>query len=316
MTSPPGKTIRLFLVDDSPSGLIVAEILYTWTGLVLSFPRTLLPQVLKTRPEINKTGVYFLVGPNPDNPYQPLVYVGESDNLTERLAKHDKERDFFEQVAIIVSKDENLTKAHVRYIESRLIETIKRVGEASLENANAGQPVSLPECDRAGMEGFLHQIQTLLPVLGYRFLQEIPNRKITLINTSASNEPSFSEGPSTAAFFELAYLGGKVQAEAYEMNGQFVVMAGAVCRNPKQATQSMKGNSQLWTELKTSLKNGILVEDLTLDIELVRLTTDKSFTSPSRAASFVCANPVSGPITWKVKNTGQTYKEWREAQLK
>jgi hypothetical protein len=70
-----GRTLRLYLVDGHPAGLIVAEIL-NWTGKVLSFPRGLLPQVLKTRPEISKTGVYFLVGADPDNIFRSIVYVG------------------------------------------------------------------------------------------------------------------------------------------------------------------------------------------------------------------------------------------------
>ena len=313
--SAPGRTIKLFLVDGSPSGLILAEI-HNWTGKVLSFPRGLLPHVLKTREEVAKTGVYFLLGPDPENPYRPFVYVGESDDLAKRLTWHDKDdaKDFFEQITLIVSKDQNLTKAHGRYLESRLIDIIRQAGEAALKNGNAGQPVSLPESDQADMEYFLQQVRTVLPVLGLNFLQEIPRSKSTALTITDAVHAVVE--PAESPQFELSYLNGKVHADAYEAEGQFVVRAGAVCRHPDEATKPLKDAryAYIMNDLRSSLANGTLAV-ASGQTGFARLTRDKAFKSPSRAASFVCANPMSGHTYWRLKASGQTYGEWREQEL-
>lgn len=74
-----GRSIRLFLVDGTPNGLLTAEIM-NWTGHVLTGPRSKLSELVQ-RPECGRTGIYFLVGPDPDNSLRPLVYIGESDEV-------------------------------------------------------------------------------------------------------------------------------------------------------------------------------------------------------------------------------------------
>lgn len=112
-----GRTIRLFLVDGSPNGGLTAEIM-NWTGHVLSAPRASLVEVLK-RAEANRTGVYFLVRSDPERLGQSVVYIGESDNVGDRLAQHNRDdsKNFWETTCIVTNKDANLTKAHVRYLE-------------------------------------------------------------------------------------------------------------------------------------------------------------------------------------------------------
>ena len=59
-----GRTIRMFLVDGSPGGIITAEIM-NWTGHVLCAPRSRLPDLIK-RDETKRTGIYFLSGIDPE----------------------------------------------------------------------------------------------------------------------------------------------------------------------------------------------------------------------------------------------------------
>ncbi len=77
--APPvrGRSIRMFLVDGSPTGLIIAEIV-NWTGKVIVVPRSALVSFLKRR-EAQNTGVYILSGPDPDDPFRSRVYVGETE---------------------------------------------------------------------------------------------------------------------------------------------------------------------------------------------------------------------------------------------
>ncbi|CAM5528937.1 GIY-YIG nuclease family protein OS=Stutzerimonas stutzeri OX=316 GN=G7024_23870 PE=4 SV=1 [Stutzerimonas stutzeri] len=107
--------MRLFLVDGTPNGLLTAEIM-NWTGHVLTGPRSKLAELVQ-RPECARTGVYFLVGPDLDDSLRTRVYIGESDDVAQRLKQHNRPeeqggKDFWERVCLITSKDQNLTKAH------------------------------------------------------------------------------------------------------------------------------------------------------------------------------------------------------------
>jgi len=52
-----GRTIRLFLVDGKPTGIMTAEI-GNWSGKIVIGGRADLPEIVR-RPEAGKTGVYF-----------------------------------------------------------------------------------------------------------------------------------------------------------------------------------------------------------------------------------------------------------------
>lgn len=155
-----GRSIRLFLVDGTPNGLFTAEIM-NWTGHVLTGPRSKLSELVQ-RPECGRTGIYFLVGPDPDNSLRPLVYIGESDDVGTRLKQHNRPedkggKDFWEKVCLVTSKDQNLTKAHVKYLESLLIQSAGQVGRGKLINGTAHEYINLPESDRADMAFFMEQ---------------------------------------------------------------------------------------------------------------------------------------------------------------
>ncbi len=70
-----GKTIRIFLADGEPTGILLAEI-SNWTGKVLVAPRSQLDQLIK-REEVRRTGVYHLAGPDPRDPSRAPAYIGE-----------------------------------------------------------------------------------------------------------------------------------------------------------------------------------------------------------------------------------------------
>src|SRR5947207_1180967 len=131
-----GKTIRLYLTDGSPTGPIVAEII-NWTGRVTVVPRPQLAELAK-REDLRRTGIYVLVGPDATSG-RDRVYIGEADEVFERLKQHDKDetKDFWTRAAAITSKDQNITKSHGRYLESRLIELATDAGQAEISNGTA-----------------------------------------------------------------------------------------------------------------------------------------------------------------------------------
>ncbi len=212
-----GRTLKLYLVDGSPSAVISAE-LGNWSGKVLVASRSVLPDLIG-RPETDQTGVYLLTGPDPASSNRTLVHVGESDTIKKRLISHDgdESKQFFTRICVIVSKDENLTKAHGRYLESRLLVLIKGAARARAVNGIQPQFRGLPEPEIADMEGFLSEIEVLLPVLGFDLLRE-----------GADPEPSRNVESGKRPTFLLAQAG--ISARAREAGGEFVVLAGSRAR--------------------------------------------------------------------------------------
>src|SRR5690606_26201864 len=76
-----------------------------------------------------------------------------------------------------VSKDNNLTKAHVKYLESRCIEIAEEIKRYDLMNGAKSVLPSLSESDIAEMEEFLSNLRLLLTAVGYPILQEIASKE-------------------------------------------------------------------------------------------------------------------------------------------
>ncbi len=159
-------TVKIFLVHGDPASLRTAEI-SNWTGKAVAGPRSQLDAVLK-REEAGNPGVYFLTGINPDTGKE-RVYIGEAELVRSRIKGH-LDRDFWKVISFFVSKDENLTKAHIKYLEGELIERTRRAGRYELENSNSSGS-HLPEADAADMDIFLARMEQLLPILGQDFLK-------------------------------------------------------------------------------------------------------------------------------------------------
>ncbi|MCG5529189.1 MULTISPECIES: GIY-YIG nuclease family protein [Halorhodospira] len=298
-----GRSLRLFLVDDSPNGLITAEIM-NWTGHVLTGPRSKLSELIQ-RPECARTGVYFLVGPDPDNSLRPLVYIGETDDVGTRLKQHNRPedqggKDFWEKVCLVTSKDQNLTKAHVKHLESLLIQNAIEVGRCRLANGTAKAYANLPEADRADMAFFLDQIRVVLPVLGFDFLRAVPK-------PSTPEKPGDQPKAEASPFFSLELPKHGLKARGQEYEGEFYVLSGSLAR------ESWKGPSGGYEALFHQLcEDGVLVDD---GAGHRRFTQDQAFSSPSAAAAMVSGRTANGRTAWKLEGSCETYAEWQDRQV-
>lgn len=292
-----GKTIRIYLAEGTPSGVLIAEV-GNWTGKVTVCPRTDLGK-LHERTDTNRTGLYFLVGPDPEKTTKDRVYIGESDNAFRRLIQHDKDesKDFWNRAVIITSKDENLTKAHVRYLESRLIELATHAARAVLANGTAPDKPALPEPDVADMEYFLGQVRLILPVLGFTFTEPVASRnKVTGQIEDEEASPVFFMNPSGT------------NATAQEVNGRFIIFAGSTARKEGAAS---------WDSYR-GLRDQLIQDGKLIDSDVAgfyRFAEDVEFASPSAAATVVNAGNQNGRIVWKVKDTGQSYRDWQNEKL-
>lgn len=293
-----GRSIRIYLVDGDASGLLTAEVM-NWSGKLLVSPRTKLADLAK-REEIVRTGVYILAGPDPENPSGEIVYIGEGDNVFKRLASHDKDerKEFWTRCVAVISKDLNLTKAHVRYLESRLISMGYVAGRAKIHNGTAPPLPPMPEADVADMEGFLQHIELVLPVLGFSFLKPKP---------SVGDQKNAATGATdTSPIFEFS--SGDATAKAREIDGEFIVLKGST------ATLEPRASWTSYRELRQQLVDDKKLVEIP-DKGLLLFAEDVYLSSPSAGAAIVAGGNTNGRTAWKVAQTKQTYADWHQSQL-
>ncbi len=280
-------SLRIFVADGDPDGLRIVD-KSNWIGKALVFPRALLPQV-KARPELAQTGVYLLLGPRPDGEGD-MLYVGEGDPIRPRLESHYAQKDFWTRaIGFTTTTAGQLNKAHVQFLESRLIALAKAAKRMPLDNANQPAEPSLSEADRADMEVFLGHMLGMLPVLGVHAFEQAPKA------------PAAKAGPV------LTCKGKGVQATGYEASQGFVVRAGSQAVAAVTATfNQMTGASELRADL---LKNGVLVAEG----GVLRFTQDYVFSAPSAASDIVLGGSTNGRTSWKDAK-GRTLKEIQTAE--
>src|SRR5271165_3871731 len=217
-----GRTIQLFLVDDIPTGLIIASI-HGWTGSVLVSTQSTFGRLLG-RHEVDRTGIYLLYGPDPEDSLRMRAYIGEAESVRDRIGASAGERSFWELAVVVTTSDEALSKGHVRYLEARLIEMTKDAGRVVLDNAQMpdADRRRLPEADRANMEAFLANLKVILPVIGLDLLKPQPR--------GAVKDGTVVSGETTTTLpeirFEVRHKSG-VKAIAVEEEGEFVVLEGS-----------------------------------------------------------------------------------------
>ncbi|MGC5233064.1 GIY-YIG nuclease family protein [Streptomyces albogriseolus] len=311
-----GKQVRLFLVDGTPGGLFTAEIM-NWTGHVLKGKREKLGEI-RTRPEARRTGVYILLGDDPDSVGDRIAYIGQSDDVANRLIHHDAKKDFWSEVVVITSKDTNLTSAHVRYLEARLIRLAMSIGRTSLVNGN--EPTGgadLPEADASDMEYFIDQLRVLLPVLGIDMFRGRETRATAAGSESSPPPVPTTVQPTASPVFRFKRLKIGVNAQAQLIDGEFTVLAGSVVRAAMPDRDGFSESTARQYKIRQELHRKLL-EDGSIVIGadgIARLTRDVVFSSPSAAGAIVQGSAsINGREAWMTED-GTRFGEWESRDV-
>lgn len=306
MSEHIGKSIRIYLAEGTPQGILTAEIV-NWTGHVLTAPQSKLAGLLG-RPESSRAGVYFLMGPDPEGSGQTLVYIGQSENVGKRLKQHNKDdrKAFWEKSCIVTSKDQNLTSGHIKYLESRLIVISAKSGLVNLTNDTSPEASNLPEADIADMEYFISQLRLILPVLGLEFLREVSTIAKAQLNATLQNFHAELRSP----IFEINSQKHKLVATAQEIDGEFIVQAGSQCRSSWEGVNTHSSYSNLRRNLFEQGKIGADHNGVSAVFK-----EDVIFSSPSAAAAIVYGRASNGRTAWKIKGENKTYEDWQNSLL-
>lgn len=301
-----GKSIRIYLKEGSVTGIKFAEVV-NQTIQSLSCPRTKISELNKHFPkEINTQGVYFLIGFEEGTGKQ-VVYIGEAENVWDRLKNHDLKKDFWNEVIVFTSKDDNLTKSHIKYLESRVVEITNEIKRYGLKNGNNPTLSSLPLPDKDAMEEYLSNIKILTGTLGHKFLEDpIAIKNISEINASITAATENNIIINTNGELELSLNISGIKASAIQTNEGLVVLEGSqASNNPTKnyGYRTLRDNLLSERVIKSNSDGGL------------SFTRNYLFNSVSAAAAVILGYSVNGRNVWK-NNEGKSIKEIEKKEVK
>lgn len=262
------RSINLLLVDGNAMGCWKGEF-SNRTLVAYRMSRQQLVNGYEPRDELSYSGVYILFGQSNDG--DPLAYIGEAEDGMKRVKQHLSDgKDFWSEFILFVKSDNKLNKAHVRYLEDKLIKQAMAAGRYELDNGMGSPSAFLSENDEADMLEFLDDIQLMTGVLGQKIFEPVTQRK--------------KDATDHAGYFLKA---GKAHAEGDVTTDGFVVYEGSVF-SPEVSPSLGEGYKALREKL---------IAESTAD-DSFTLQKDYLFSSPSAAAAVVLGYNVSGPQKW------------------
>jgi len=275
----PKKTIKIFLLDGDPNGRLTCE-LSNWTGKAYKIPRNKIGDCSE-RDDLSGTGVYLLFGKNEEA--NDLVYIGEGEEILKRIIQQ-LQKDFWHETIVFVSKDENLNKAHIKYLENRLFKIASAAGRYTIVNNVTPTRSAISEPDEAEMEEFLENIKLLVNTLGHKVFE-------------TKREEASQDITPADIFFIKAARGADAQGQP--TSDGFVVFKGS-----KGTLSTVPSISPSFAKLRQYLIDKSIMVQVGESLEF---TEDYVFSSPSTAAVMVMGRNANGLEEWKLLN-GKTLK--------
>ena len=266
---PFSKTIQMFIFDGNPNGRIMCE-LSNWNGRVYKISRNELSE-FSQRADLENTGVYFLFGKDEEN--NDTVYIGEAEKMFSRLKQHLRDSEYWNDCIVVISKDNLLNKAHVKYLENKFYMLAQNAGRSIVINNTIPTCSSISEYDEAMLHEFINNAKLLVNTLGYKVFDTIEDTVVRQNDTEQY-------------FFIKAARGA--DAKGMIVSDGFAVMKGSTIAF--STVQSMSDNLK---KLRDSLIKKEIID------KNFKLTRDYIFTSPSLAATIVMGRNANGRTEWK-----------------
>ena len=274
-----GKTVTTYLIDGDPKGTQYAFISNKICQMFV-VPRSNL-SYLNTQEKLQKPAFYILLGENEAT--KPQAYIGETENFRERVKDHDNKKSFWQKALIFVSKDTDMTKADVQYLEHKAIAEAKKANTFVLsDNKQTPKAPNLPEYRQDSMDEFFDDAKFLASFIG--------------CNIFEISQPKATEN--------LFYIKGRgCEAKGFYSSNGFTVQKGSVIALTVVPSFG-------WKEKRNDMVQEYTVQEGTK----LFMTSDITFSSPSTAAMFVLGRPSNGWTDWKDDN-GNTLDSVYRKQL-
>ncbi len=263
-----GKTIKLFLVDGTYDGTVVADI-HNWSGKGIKVGRD--DSALNSLSDLQNPGVYFLFCGGPSDG----VYIGESQDVLRRLKQHKtdynaKKEKFFWTTALCFV-DPTLI-INTKYLEARLVDDATNARVYNVLTKSSGIP-PINAAAKSDNETFIEYVKALVGTLGYQVF--------------TNNAAIAKSNPSNVYTLKSKAFDAKMVITATG----FVVLSGS--KLSSTVSKSMpKGLLKMRNDL---IKKGIIDSNFVLQ-------HDQTFGSVSSAAKFVACYSIAGTNDWKDSN--------------
>jgi Domain of unknown function (DUF4357) len=270
-------SINIFLKDGDPEGLrIITQLNKTGVGVV--FNRSTFVESRKDE-HFDKPGLYVLVGALDDSTL-PVVYIGEAENIRERLITHNNRLDFWDKAIFFTTSNNSLNKAHVKYLEAQLYAIAEENKSCTIKNTQIPKKAALSHQDEAYADSFIDDMLMIFPIVGLSVFEKV--KKPVKKN-------------------KLLYIKTKgIVASGYETSSGFVVYKDSqVCPTETKSIHACLSNTRsdlLMQEVLTENGNNYI------------FTQDYTFNSPSTAAGVIRGGTANGRTEWKDKS-GKTLKQ-------
>lgn len=267
-----GKTVTTYLVDSDPQGTQYAFISNKICQMFV-IPRSNL-SYLNAQEKLQKPSFYILIGE--DDVTKPKAYIGETENFKERIKDHDNKKHFWNKALVFVSKDADMTKADVQYLEYLAIDKAKQANSFTLEeNRQIPKKPNLPEFQMDSINEFFEDVMFLSSFVGCNIFEVVHSKSVHMFYANG-------RGCKACGF--------------YGSNG-FTILKGSMIA--KNVTPSFS-----WKKKRQKMILDYCHDD---NISLIT-TSDISFPSPSTASSFCLGRSSNGWIEWK-DDSGNTLDE-------
>jgi Domain of unknown function (DUF4357) len=277
-------SIKVFFADGEPRGLRLVE-KSGWNGFGAVCPRQRFGEV-KNRGEFGGPGVYLLLGDDAGQNL-PDVYVGEADPLVDRITHYIQNKDFWERFVAFSDRGQSLNKAHIQYLEHRMIQTAGEAKRCNLLNGNTPTAPSLSEADRADCELFLDEVFSISSALGITVFEK----------------PEIKTSQQRLLFLKYK----EIEAKGYETADGFVVLKGSEVF-PETTPSAPSSIIQLRSEL---LAKGVFGKNEKGGLAFLQ---DYEFSSPSTAAGIIRGASSNGRSEWRT-GEGKKLREIQDEQM-
>ena len=263
------QVLQFILEEENPNGIIECTV-DDWFGISYKIPRNKLKEALKIK-YINNTGVYILFGDD-EKTAEKIAYIGEAEDIYNRLSNHNKNKDYWNECIVFVSKDNSLNKAHIKYIEHELYEMSKKANRYIIKNESKPTKSSLSNADEIRAEKFISKIKIITNMFGYKLF-------VSLVDKNDKKDDTLHLTNNG-----IEYAHGMLTDEG------FVVLKGS------------KVKDGVFESLSPSLKGFYDKERSSTDLVDNVYINDHLFSSPSMAAIAILGRNANGYTEWKNKD--------------
>lgn len=273
------KTIQMLIFEGNPNKMIMCESSNS-NVRIYKVSRNELREFEK-RDDARNTGIYFLFGKDDNN--NTTIYIGEAENILSRLKQHVSDKNYWNDAVAIISNNNFLNKAHIKYLENEFYSLAYESARAVIINRSVPTRSSISEYDEATLEGFIDDTKLLVNTLGYKVFDLIDEN---------------SDGDSPLLYIKATRGAdgiGKIVSDGFA-----VLKGSSIASSVTKSYPSGSNKSRQYL-----IDNGIIDSNFTF-------VKDYVFNSPSSAAAIVMGRSANGLTEWKTEE-GQPLKDLVEA---